>query len=304
MNQGNNALTQAAMKYGTQLGLLWIAIFAIYIKALTTPDMSLIFLILLIASPIFAGYLGVKYRKKECGNKLNFISSWALMIIIYLCAALLAAIACYVYFQYIDNGLALSAFKEQIDAYQTMEIDENMKQAFTDTYDILANNVLISSERKDSILFTHPILLSRQILVQRKPQEKNDSTHIKSLLELANKTVHVVKGSPSILRIQHLSNEIGDTIFIQEVEKYGQEQLLAMVANNDIDYAICDENIALTSAHHLPVLDIETAISFTQFYSWGVHKDNTVLLDSLNSWLQNFKQTETFHELLKKYTLN
>ena len=139
MNQGNNALTQAAMKYGTQLGLLWIAIFAIYIKALTTPEMSLIFLILLIASPIFAGYLGIKYRKKECGNKLNFISSWALMIIIYLCAALLAAIACYVYFQYMDNGLALSAFKEQIDAYQAMEIGEDMKKAFTETYDILAN---------------------------------------------------------------------------------------------------------------------------------------------------------------------
>ena len=61
------------------------------------------------------------------------------MIIIYLCAALLAAIACYIYFQYMDNGLALSAFKEQIDAYQAMEIDENMKKAFTDTYDILAN---------------------------------------------------------------------------------------------------------------------------------------------------------------------
>ena len=192
----------------------------------------------------------------------------------------------------------------KVEITPDMSIKKRIQGIQDGTYDILANNVLISSERKDSILFTHPILLSRQILVQRKPQEKNDSTHIKSLLELANKTVHVVKGSPSILRIQHLSNEIGDTIFIQEVEKYGQEQLLAMVANNDIDYAICDENIALTSAHHLPVLDIETAISFTQFYSWGVHKDNTVLLDSLNCWLQNFKQTTTFHELLKKYTLN
>ena len=37
-----------------------------------------------------------------------------------------------------------------------------------------------------------------------------------------------------------LSDEIGDTIYIKEIEKYGQEQLLAMVANNDIDYAICD----------------------------------------------------------------
>ena len=139
MNKGNNALTQAAMKYGTQLGILWIAAFAIYIKALTTPGLSLVFLILLVASPIYAGFLGIKYRKKECGNRLNFISSWALMIIIYMCAAVLSAIACYIYFQYMDNGLALSAFKEQIDTYQTMEIGEDMKNAFTETYNILAN---------------------------------------------------------------------------------------------------------------------------------------------------------------------
>ena len=139
MNKVNNTLTQAAMKYGTQLGILWIVTFAIYIKALTTPEMSLIFLTLLIASPIFAGYLGIKYRKKECANRLSFISSWALMTIIYLCAALLSAIACYIYFQYMDNGATLSAFKEQIDAYQTMDIGEEMKKAFTDTYNILAS---------------------------------------------------------------------------------------------------------------------------------------------------------------------
>ena len=48
------------------------------------------------------------------------------------------------------------------------------------SFDILANNELISSDREDSLLFTHPILLSRQILVQRKPTEHNDSTHIRS----------------------------------------------------------------------------------------------------------------------------
>lgn len=192
----------------------------------------------------------------------------------------------------------------KVEITPEMSLEKRTQGIQDGTYDILANNVVKNSERKDSMLFTHPILLSRQILVQRKPQEKNDSTYIKSLLELANKTIHVVKSSPSIIRIQHLSNEIGDTIYIQEVERYGQEQLLAMVANNDIDYAICDENIALTSAHHLPLLDIETAISFTQFYSWGVNKDNTVLLDSLNTWLEEYKQTASFQELIKKYTLN
>jgi len=185
-----------------------------------------------------------------------------------------------------------------------MSMEKRMKGLQDGTFDILANNVLISSDRKDSLLFTHPILLSRQILVQRKPQGEHDSTHIRSLLELANKTVHVVKGSPSVFRIQNLSDEIGDTIHIREIEKYGQEQLLAMVASKDIDYAICDENIALTAVHNLPELDIETAISFTQFYSWGVHKENTVLLDSLNVWLEQYKQTDSFQRLIKKYILN
>ena len=139
MNKGNNALTQFAMKYGTQLGILWIVAFFTYVKALVMPEISIIFLMLLIASPIYAVYLGIKYRKKECNNRLNFISSWALMIIIHFCAALLSAIACYIYFQYMDNGAALSAFKEQIDAYQAMNISEEMKNAFTETYNILAN---------------------------------------------------------------------------------------------------------------------------------------------------------------------
>ena len=56
-----------------------------------------------------------------------------------MCAAVLSAIACYIYFQYMDNGLALSAFKDQIDTYQAMEIGEDMKKAFTETYNILAN---------------------------------------------------------------------------------------------------------------------------------------------------------------------
>lgn len=185
-----------------------------------------------------------------------------------------------------------------------MSVEKRIEGIQQGTYDLLANNVLISSERKDSLLFTSPILLSRQVLVQRKPTEMNDQNYINSLLDLAGKTVHVVKESPSILRIHNLSNEIGDTIYIKEIEKYGQEQLLAMVAAGDIDYAVCDESIARAAANDLPRLDFETTISFTQFYSWGVNKENTILLDSLNAWLDSFKQTEAFQKLLKKYTIN
>jgi len=79
---------------------------------------------------------------------------------------------------------------------------------------------------------------------------------------------------------------------------------LALVANGDIDYAICDEGIAQASINNFPQLDIEKAISFLQFYSWGVYHHNTTLLDSLNAWLNRYKLTPDFHKLMKKYSTN
>ena len=61
---------------------------------------------------------------------------------------------------------------------------------------------------------------STEVLVQRKLENVPDSSlFIKSQLDLAGKTLHVVKGSPSILRIRNLGNEIGDTIYVEEIEK-------------------------------------------------------------------------------------
>ena len=196
-----------------------------------------------------------------------------------------------------DKGLTL-------EVTPLMSMNERMQGIENGTFDILANDVLITTGRRDSLLFTRPILLSKQVLVQRKPQTEDDSLYIRSQLDLAGKTLHIVKGSPYHLRIHNLSHEIGDTIYIKEVEKYGAEQLLAMVAHGDIDYAVCDESIAQALQKDFPQLDMETAISFTQFYSWGVNKGNTALLDTLDAWLETFTQGRTFKQLKKKYYKN
>ena len=154
---------------------------------------------------------------------------------------------------------------------------------------------------EDSLLLTSPITLNKQVLVQRKENGENDSLHIRSQLDLAGRTLHVVKGSPSILRIQNLGNEIGDTIYIKEIEKYGSEQLISMVAHGDIDYAVCDESIARAAADSIPQIDINTAISFTQFYSWAVSKQSPALLDSLNAWLDKFQKEKEYQKIYKKY---
>jgi len=74
-----------------------------------------------------------------------------------------------------------------------------------------------------------------------------------------------------------------------------------MVAHGDIDYAVCDESIARAAADSIPQIDINTAISFTQFYSWAVSKQSPALLDSLNTWLDKFQKEERYQKIYKKY---
>lgn len=182
-----------------------------------------------------------------------------------------------------------------------MSFDKRLKGLADGEFDVIAYGILATSELKDSLLLTTPIVLNKQILVQRKATSPTDSIFVKSQLDLAGKTLHVVKGSPSILRIHNLGNEIGDTIYIKEIDKYGSEQLIALVAHGDIDYAVCDESIARIVSDSFPQIDINTDISFTQFYSWGVSKQSPVLLDSLNSWLQTFCNSKEFQSIYRKY---
>lgn len=193
-----------------------------------------------------------------------------------------------------DHGLQVAITPE-------MGFEQRLEGLDAGKYDLIANGILATSPLKDSLLLTVPIALTKEVLVQRKATSPDDPMFIRTQLSLAKRTVHVVKGSPSILRIRNLGDEIADTIYIKEVEKYGPEQLIAMVAHGDIDYAVCDENIARAAADSMPQIDISTDISFTQFYSWAVSKKSPALLDSLNAWLEDFKQGREYQKIYQKY---
>jgi ABC-type amino acid transport substrate-binding protein len=191
-----------------------------------------------------------------------------------------------VYYRLIEAFARAQGWK--VEVTPEMSFSKRMEGVMEGRYDLLADGVPVTTEMRGKLEFTNPIRLDKQVLVQRK-ETPNDTTHsaphIRNLLELAGKTLYVVKGSPAIMRIRNLSNEIADTIYIKEIEKYGSEQLIDMVAYGDIDYAVCEEDIAAAAADSLPQIDIKTDIGFTQFYAWGVNKLSPVLLDSLNSWL-------------------
>lgn len=188
-----------------------------------------------------------------------------------------------------------------IEVHLETSIDKSLTGLEQGKYDIIAQNIPTTSVLKDSLNFTEVITQSRQVLIQRKTQYNNGIEPIRSHLNLAKKTLYIPANSPAKLRIENLSYEIGDTIYIKEDPVYGSEQLIMMVALGDIDYAVCDELIAANVSESLPEIDYATQIGFTHLEAWVVRKNTPVLLDSLNTWIREIKDTKAYNDIYMKY---
>jgi membrane-bound lytic murein transglycosylase MltF len=204
-------------------------------------------------------------------------------------------------FQYEMINALMKAWDIHINIFLENNLQDNLNGLQEGRYDLVARSIPVNSELKDSFNFTEPLILNKLVLVQRKSQFNDSTQPLRQHLELAKKTIHVSEGSPSILRLNNLSHEIGDTIFVIENLTYEAEQLVMMVASGEIEYTVCDEKVAIQLSEKLPEIDIETDISFTQIESWAVRIDCPILLDSVNSWLIRFKETREFKNLIAKY---
>jgi len=177
--------------------------------------------------------------------------------------------------------------------------------------DLLALNLTVNNERKKKVKFTDPIGQARQVLVQKRPDNWRNMTMdeinevmIRSLLDLADKTVYVQAESSYAQRLKNLQSEIGDTIHIVEVP-IEVEELISLVASGEISYTVSDENIAMVNRTYYLDLDLETPVSFEQNLAWAVRRSGSdKLLDELNKWINGFKKTERYALLYAKYFKN
>ena len=185
-----------------------------------------------------------------------------------------------------------------------MSIAESFSQLDRQTCDVIARNIPVTIELKEKYLFTDPIILDKQVLVQRTAEANDGIEPLRNQLDLAGKTIYVPKDSPALFRIRNMIDEMADTIYICEDELYSDEQLIIMVAHGDIDFAVCDQHVALDAASRFQEIDAGTDISFTQIQSWAVRKDSPILLDSLNSWLKSLRESGEFNEIYKRYFLS
>mgnify|MGYP000696673743 CR=1 FL=1 len=196
----------------------------------------------------------------------------------------------------------------EVQTHLEMSLAKSFEELSDNKCDVIARNIPITSEMRENYLFTEPIVLNKQVLVQRTAEANNGQAPIRNQLDLAQKTLYIPKvyyAGPAKTPKGMASGSFGPTTagrmdpYVDLFQSLGGSMI--MVAKGDIDYAVCDQQIARMTQKKLPEVDILTDVSFTQLQSWAVRKDSPVLLDSLNSWLQQIKDSGLYDQIYKRY---
>lgn len=118
-------------------------------------------------------------------------------------------------------------------------------------------------------------------LVQRKA---DSATHVGRQLGLAGRTITLPEASPLRLFLEHLGEEIGDSIRLAVDPHYATEGLAMLVASGKISYTACSEEDAKRLAQKLPELDCSLPLSYSLRTTWLLRRSSPQLADSLLSW--------------------
>lgn len=204
-----------------------------------------------------------------------------------------------------DNGLKLE-----------MVLNDNLDSCFclldSCKVDVVATGVGLTKELKKKYFLTNPIFSQKSVLVQRMPKgwgemstdNEVESQLLRSPLDLAGKTIHVSRGSHAVKLLEHLSEDIGDTIYVVECDTLNSVDLIHLVKEGRIDYTVVDEYIARMVSYGHNALDTKLAVSVEQPIGWAIRQEaDSSLLTAFNDWIASAEQKQ-LRKVLTRYIQN
>ena len=184
---------------------------------------------------------------------------------------------------------------DKVKFYPVVSVSEALEKLRAGVYDVVMADIPTFASHRKLYRFTEPVYTDRQVLVSR-------DTTVTSTLALAGKPVWVVEGSPAVERLENLAREIGDTIPLHISNDYSAEQLVIMTARGTIPRCVVNELVAQSLQAEYPEAKISTKVSFNQFQSWILNKNDSVLADTLDAQITRFKLTPEYAALIAKWT--
>ena len=165
--------------------------------------------------------------------------------------------------------------------------------------DLIAYNLPITKEWKDSLTYCGEEVITHQVIVQR---TGGRAKPLKDVTELIGKDVYVKPGK-YYERLVNLDKELGGGIRIHKVsnDSITIEDLITQVSQGKIAYTVADNDVARLNTTYYPNLNIGLSISFDQRASWAVRKDCPQLAEAANKWHENNMTSPAYTASMKRY---
>jgi membrane-bound lytic murein transglycosylase F len=207
----------------------------------------------------------------------------------------------------------LHRFAKEIGVQLEMKIvknlDDMIPMLLREEGDLISCNYTVTKERMKEIDFSEPYMRTPQVLVQCKPEDwetQKEKDWKQDVLtdpeDLARKEIHVWGNSSYYKRLEHLQEELGDTIYTKAIDgDVIPEEIIEWVSTGIIDYTITDKNVAQINQAFFPNIDIDLELSISQKIAFGLRKKSPALQDRLDAWLVDFMKTPTYRYILHKY---
>ena len=196
----------------------------------------------------------------------------------------------------------LRDLSERLGVQLKLVVTDDIERAFRllaeGKADIIAMNLEVSEERKRYADFTEATNNISTVLVQRLEDEV-----LTQVSQLEGKTVHLRRGSIYKQRLETLRDSLLLNFEIIEVPE-SSEDLVDKVVENEIDYTVVDNDIALVNATYYDNIDVSMEISQPSEVGWAVRKTSPALLEEINRWIAEGKESSYFAILYSKYFLN
>jgi len=195
---------------------------------------------------------------------------------------------------------------EEPDAHKALQYLKQRK------VDILAMDIPSTFDVKHTIEFSEPVFKSRQVLVQRKPDNWRkmkdmkdvESLMVKNLDQFKGKTIVLPAGKETQFYLFDLQHATGNQLSIISQPESNSAKMIEAVAAKEADYTIAYAHTANALSMIYRDLDVKTPVSPEIGISWVVRKGASNLLYEMNNWIAENRNHGEFDYLYAKYYKN
>lgn len=159
--------------------------------------------------------------------------------------------------------------------------------------DLIALNMPITKEGKKLVHFAQPLGETRLVLIQRKHgSKKRDGNVIKTLKDFSGDTVYYRKNFFVEPLLPHINKKAGNKIQFVSESANNTLQLVELVSESKIDFAIVEENLAMIAKRYYTNIDASLVLTDLFKYSWGTAHSSDSLLMNINDWMISMEKKE------------